>query len=300
MGRCCRRRKDNTQVFEENPIVPIASEGSNGITHIASAPSSGRLTVDSSPDSGQDDQSMIRHVISHKSARGKPFPKRPKGCTLSQEVWDKMELFFRKMDPDGSNAVTREEAQLFFKGAFGTLSADAMFNEVDVDGSGAIDADEFVKFWIHVRKNGYKNEDIDVELDSLMEGGAWVDWEDGKDTSTSLQLNFPKRPILCRLNAETWTKCQRLFEKMDSTQSSAITREDASRHFKGAFSKVSVDAMFNEIDQNHHGRITPKEWMKFWVQVKWSGYAQQEMRDEIEDLMAGSAWVDWKDGRSTA
>jgi len=100
------------------------------------------------------------HKKQHIGALGKPFPKRPMGCKLSQTCWDKLEELFRKMDPDGSNAVSKEEARTFFKGAFGKMSADAMFNEVDVDGSGAIDADEFLQFWISVRKHGYKEQEI--------------------------------------------------------------------------------------------------------------------------------------------
>lgn len=237
---------------------------------------------------------------SQTGATGKPFPNRPMGCKLSQTAWDKIEEIFRKMDPDGSNAVSREEARAFFKGAFGKMSADAMFNEVDVDGSGAIDAEEFTKFWIHVRKNGYKEQDILDELDELLEGGAWVDWKDGKDTASGLTQTFPKRPILCRLNQSTWDKCRTLFEKMDSNKEMFITKEKASKHFKGGFNKVSVDAMFNEIDINNHGQITAKEWMKFWVQVKSSGYKQQDILDELDNLMEGEQWVDWKDGRSTA
>jgi len=233
-------------------------------------------------------------------AQGKPFPKRPMGCKLSQAAWDKLEELFHKMDPDGSNAVTREEARLFFKGAFGKLSADAMFNEVDVDGSGAIDADEFASFWVHVRKNGYKEQDILDELDELLEGGAWVDWKDGRDTAKAdPHLSFPRRPMLCRLNQNCWNKCQELFAKIDYDHKHVIDTEKAHKHFKGAFAKVSVDAMFNEIDQNHHGQISGKEWMKFWVQVKSSGYKQQDILDELDSLMEGNAWVDWKDGRST-
>jgi Ca2+-binding EF-hand superfamily protein len=232
-------------------------------------------------------------------AQGKPFPKRPMGCKLSQNIRDKLEELFRKMDPDGSNAVSKEEARLFFKGAFGKVSADAMFNEVDVDGSGAIDADEFVSFWIHVRKSGYKEQDILDELDELLEGGAWVDWKDGKDTGAAAGVQFPKRPMLCRLGANTWEKCRELFMKIDP-EGKCITQEKAAKHFVKGFGKVSVDAMFNEIDMNHHGQITPKEWMKFWVQVKSNGYKDQDILDELDNLMEGQQWVDWKDGRSTA
>lgn len=233
-------------------------------------------------------------------AHGRPFPKRPMGCKLSQTCWNKLEELFSKMDPDGSNAVTKDEARLFFKGAFGKMSADAMFNEVDVDGSGAIDADEFVSFWVHVRKNGYKEQDMIDEIGELLEGGAWVDWKDGRDTGREQHLSFPKRPLLCRLTAPTWSKCRELFEKMDHDRAGIITHEKANKHFKGSFCKVSTEAMFNEIDVNHHGQITPKQWMNFWQQVKSSGYKQQDILDELDNLLQGEQWVDWKDGRCTA
>lgn len=238
--------------------------------------------------------------IDGKAALGRPFPKRPIACKLSVKVYEKIEEIFHKMDPDGSNAVTKGEAQIFFKGAFGKLSADAMFNEVDVDGSGAITAEEFVAFWIHVRKNGYKEQDIIDELDELVSGGAWVDWKDGKETGAEVQKKFPTRPLLCRLSAKAWGKCEELFKKMDTDGALMINHEKAAKHFTGSFTKMSIDAMFNEIDPQHHGQIPAREWMRFWVQVKTSGYKEQDIIDELDNLLEGGAWVDWKDGRSTA
>lgn len=234
-------------------------------------------------------------------AMGKPFPKRPMGCKLSALAWSKLEELFSKMDPDGSNAVTRDEAMLFFKGAFGKISVDAMFNEVDVDGSGAITAEEFVNFWVHVRKNGYKEQDVLEEIEELLLGGAWVDWKDGRDTSKSQHAQgFPKRPMLCKLSAKTWDKCAFLFEKMDHDHTYVITREKANKHFQGNFKKMSVDAMFNEVDQNHHGQITAQEFMKFWVQVKAAGYKEKDINEELDNIIEGGTWVDWKDGRNVA
>lgn len=233
-------------------------------------------------------------------AIGKDFPKRPLGCRLSQAAWDKIEEIFSKMDPDGSNAVTKDEARDFFKCSFGNLSVDAMFNEVDVDGSGAIDANEFIKFWTAVKKNGYKDQDIEDELDELLTGGAWVDWKDGRDTAPAKKCQFPKRPVLCRISQKLWNQAEEFYKKIDADGAYAITQEKAAKHFSGAFSKMSVEAMFNEIDMNHHGQITPKEWMKFWTQVKTSGYKEKDIIEEIEQMMEGNAWVDWKDGRQTA
>mmetsp|Transcript_34500 Transcript_34500/g.97818 ORF Transcript_34500/g.97818 Transcript_34500/m.97818 type:complete len:430 (+) Transcript_34500:155-1444(+) len=232
-------------------------------------------------------------------AIGRPFPKRPIGCKLSNKSWAKLEVLFSLMDEDGSNAVTREEARGFFHGAFSNLSVDAMFNEVDTDGSGAITSEEFVKFWIQVRGSGYKEQDILDELDELIEGGAWVDWKDGRDT-VAHEMKFPKRPMLCRLSGNAWHTCQELFHKISNNDDKMqITRDKAQHFFKGAFCNISADAMFNEIDVNHHGVITPKEFMKFWVQLRSHGYKEKDILEEIDNLMEGSPWVDWKDGRNT-
>lgn len=233
-------------------------------------------------------------------AVGAPFPKRPMGCKLTKETWDKLEKLFRLMDQDGSNAVTREEARAFFKGAFSNLSADAMFNEVDVDGSGAITSEEFVKFWSQVRSSGYKEQDILDEVSELIEGGTWVDWKDGRDTCTTKEVKFPRRPMLCRLSQKTWTKCEELFYKISgSDKELVITRDRAEAFFKGAWARISADAMFNEIDMKHHGAISAREFMNFWVQVKGAGYKEKDILDEIEMLNDGNPWVDWKDGRKT-
>jgi Ca2+-binding EF-hand superfamily protein len=210
-----------------------------------------------------------------------------------------MEEFFNAMDGDGCNAVTREKANDFFKGAFGKISSDAMFNEVDTDNSGAITADEFVNFWLQVRSNGYTDEAIQEEIGELLEGGAWVDWKDNRDT-TSSKVKFPKRPLFCKLSSKAWKKCEELFRKMDRADKMYISRHDAEGFYQGNFKKISADAMFNEVDVNCHGQITADEWMKFWTQVKGSGYKEQQIVEEIDQLLEGNPWVDWKDGRDTS
>ena len=78
--------------------------------------------------------------------------------------------------------VTKDEATKFFKN-FAKVNAQAMFNEVDEDGNGSIAYDEWIEFWRNVMGTGtYETEDVMEELESMMEGGAWVDWNDGRTT----------------------------------------------------------------------------------------------------------------------
>jgi len=40
-----------------------------------------------------------------------------------------------------------------------------------------------MEFWVQVRSNGYKDKDIINELDNMLAGGCWVDWDDGRSTA---------------------------------------------------------------------------------------------------------------------
>merc|ERR1719203_1325676 len=85
------------------------------------------------------------------------------------------------MDADGNGTVNKTEAQQYFKGKFGKLSAKAMFNEVDTDKNEEMTCDEFTGFWRQVKGAGYTEEQIIEELDNLGNGESWVDFKDGRD-----------------------------------------------------------------------------------------------------------------------
>lgn len=57
-----------------------------------------------------------------------------------------------------------------------------MFNEVDEDGNGNITWPEFLDFWTNVAANGYSQDDLEEEVEMMMEGGSWVDFDDGRTT----------------------------------------------------------------------------------------------------------------------
>jgi len=232
------------------------------------------------------------------SAIGLPFPKRPAMSCLSESLWAKCEELFRKMDQDGSNAVSREEAVYFFKGAFKKASMEAMFNEVDKDKSGAITSEEFMEFWQGVKKSGYSDPDMADEIDELMKGSTWVDWDDGQSPEAK-RAEYPRRPWLGKLSKQVWAKVEALFRKIDAGGNLSINEAKADKFFQGSFTKMSVKAMFNEIDCDHHGLITPTAWIAFWVQVKGSGYKDKDILNELDGLLEGGAWVDWRDGRTT-
>ena len=75
---------------------------------------------------------------------------------------------FKKMDLDGNQEITKEEAVSFWGKNFAKVNANAMFNEVDSDNSKTISRQEFMDFWQQVKNSGYSDEDILTELDSML------------------------------------------------------------------------------------------------------------------------------------
>ena len=48
---------------------------------------------------------------------------------------------------------------------------------------GEVTYDEWLDFWRNVMaQSEYKEEDVLEELDNMLEGGSWVDWNDGRTT----------------------------------------------------------------------------------------------------------------------
>jgi len=234
------------------------------------------------------------HLSLHSVEGRQTFPTRTAKSKLSEDVWNKLEQLFKMMDVDGSNSVTRDEARKFFKGAFGKLSAEAMFNEVDVDLSGVITSEEFVNFWIQVKAAGYEESDMLDEIDELIAGGTWVDWNDGRNTSAPNTRPFPKRPLLCKLSSTAWQRCKELFLKMDPQGTNVITWDMA----EAFFNHTGAEAMFKEVDVEKQGVITAKQFMDFWVQVKGRGCKDKDILEKLQSLSEGHSWILWQDGRA--
>jgi len=113
------------------------------------------------------------------TATRKRFPKRPFFSKVSSKTWKKCEQFFRMLDIEARGAISFANAEYFFEGGFRKVSAEAMFNSVDIRNHGMITAEEWMSFWVQVRGSGYKDKDIQDEIDNMMETKAtWVDWKD--------------------------------------------------------------------------------------------------------------------------
>jgi len=101
---------------------------------------------------------------------------------LRASLMTKLKSFFDKMDEDGNGEVSMEEAVAFWGTNFAKVNAKSMFNEVDEDGNATISWDEFLKFWQNVVGSGYPEDDVEEEVEMMLEGGSWVDFNDGRTT----------------------------------------------------------------------------------------------------------------------
>jgi len=101
---------------------------------------------------------------------------------MSEELEKLLKSFFTKLDQDGDGTVTKDEATAFWGKNFAKVNATSMFNEVDENGDEAISWDEFLAFWQNVVGSGYDEDDLLEEVQMMLEGGSWVDFDDGRTT----------------------------------------------------------------------------------------------------------------------
>ena len=69
------------------------------------------------------------------------------------------------------------------------VNAGAMLSEVDGNTDGEVSKEEWLGFWANVLKSNYTVEEVTEEVDQMMDGGSWVDWDDNRSTTA----NGPKK-----------------------------------------------------------------------------------------------------------
>jgi len=122
------------------------------------------------------------HVLTEQEGLTHAMPKGA-GGKLSTGLETKLCTLFAKMDVDKDNIISRKEAITYWGKNFAKINAQAMFNEVDADRGDSISLEEWLEFWRNVTaQDCYSQEDIVEEVDGMIAGGSWVDWNDGRTT----------------------------------------------------------------------------------------------------------------------
>merc|ERR1712125_46128 len=124
--------------------------------------------------------------------------------------------------------------------------------------------------------------------------------EESKEEPTDIETSPSARIVSSDpLSYEAIRSLTAMFDRLDIDGSREITMAEAIDFWGKGFSKLSAAAMFAEVDADGNGSISLDEFITFWPNVKRSGYTETEILDELQQLMEGGMWVDWKDGRCT-
>ena len=57
------------------------------------------------------------------------------------------------------------------------------------------------------------------------------------------------------------------------------------------FAKINSKVLFDQVDENSDGTIQFEEWLEFWTVVYNSGYDEDEMLAELDNMIKGGSWV---------
>ena len=49
--------------------------------------------------------------------------------------------------------------------------------------------------------------------------------------------------------------------------------------------------MFADLDKNGDNVVELSEWLAFWEKVKYSGYPEDEIREELTNIKEGKSWA---------
>jgi Ca2+-binding EF-hand superfamily protein len=83
----------------------------------------------------------------------------------------------------------------------------------------------------------------------------------------------------------------KLFSLIDVDGSKTIDREETLKFWSTSFAKLNTQELFSQVDKNNDGTIQLDEWVEFWTIVYTSGYTEDEMNFELDNLINKGSWV---------
>ena len=86
-------------------------------------------------------------------------------------------------------------------------------------------------------------------------------------------------------------KVRNLFSKIDVDDSKTIDREETLKFWSKGFAKINSKMLFEQVDKNNDGTIQLEEWLEFWTIVSNSGYTENEICNELDNMIEGGSWV---------
>ena len=86
-------------------------------------------------------------------------------------------------------------------------------------------------------------------------------------------------------------KVRKLFSMIDVDDSKTIDREETLKFWSKGFAKINSKVLFEQVDKNNDGAIQLEEWLEFWRVVYESGYDEDEICTELDNMINGGSWV---------
>ena len=114
----------------------------------------------------------------------------------------------------------------------------------------------------------------------------------GNDNNNGKKVNKAFYNILLQeLPSRLKEKVDKLFRLIDIDDSKTIDRDETLKFWSSNFAKINSSVLFDQVDENNDGSIQYEEWVEFWTIVYDSGYSEDEICAELDNMINGGSWV---------
>ena len=112
----------------------------------------------------------------------------------------------------------------------------------------------------------------------------------GNDDETKVNYYNIKKSLQ-ELPPKLKEKVDKLFKLIDIDDSKTIDRDETLKFWSSNFAKINSSVLFDQVDKNNDGSIQYDEWVEFWKIVYDSGYSEEEICTELDNMINGGSWV---------
>ena len=116
----------------------------------------------------------------------------------------------------------------------------------------------------------------------------------GADSDKPKPVNnnlYIKNILFFQMPPKLEEKVKQLFSLIDVDDSKTIDREETLKFWSKGFAKINSTCLFEQVDKNNDGTIQFDEWIEFWRVVYESGYSEDEICTELDNMIKGGSWV---------
>ena len=116
----------------------------------------------------------------------------------------------------------------------------------------------------------------------------------GADSDKPKPVNnnlYIKNILFFQMPPKLEEKVKQLFSLIDVDDSKTIDREETLKFWSKGFAKINSTCLFEQVDKNNDGTIQFDEWVEFWRVVYESGYSEDEICTELDNMIKGGSWV---------